>query len=139
MGRNTCSPSQHPNPSRHPAPPSPPYSLSSSRSQSSRISPSDTSLPASSSAGTSLPTSVAERNSNTAWLYRLLAGGSRILYRLVHFPLSFSTSAYRIFCYSGHALKRRSRVTVWHWHHQHWAVGRFFTHWRYTPRGNALS
>jgi len=42
---------------------------SSSRSRSPRSSHSDASLPASSSAGTSLPTSVVERKSSTAWLH----------------------------------------------------------------------
>ena len=53
-------------------------SLPSSRSRSSRSSRPDTSLPAPSSDSTSLPTSVAEGKSNTAWLYPRRRGpGSR--------------------------------------------------------------
>jgi len=82
--------------------------LSSARLFSSR-SYSDASLPASFSAGASLPTSVAERKPNTAWLHLLPARRSRIVNRCFLLPLSFSASAYSIFCwhfYLGYNLKR---------------------------------
>ena len=52
--------------------------LSSSRSLRSMRSHSDTSLPASSPAGTSLPTSVVESKSNTAWLHLPSARRSQV-------------------------------------------------------------
>jgi len=56
------------------------------------------SFPTSSLAGTSLLTSVVERKSSTVWLHLLSARKSRILNRLFPLPLSFRTSAHRIFC-----------------------------------------
>jgi len=50
------------------------------------------------SGGTSLPTSVVERKSSTAWLHRSSAGRSRIYHRFLRLPLSFPTSAHKIFC-----------------------------------------
>jgi len=61
---------------------------------------SDASLPASPPAGTSLPTSVVEWKSSTAWLHLTSARRSRILSRLFPFPLSSRTSAHRIFCWA---------------------------------------
>jgi len=83
----------------------------------SRTSSSDTALTASSSAsaGTRLPTSVEERKSSTARLHLPSARRSRTFHRPFHLPVSFFTSAHRIFCcglHSGHSLKRWSRVCV---------------------------
>jgi len=79
---------------------------------------SDTALTASSSASAStrLPTSVEDRNSSTARLHLPSAMRSRTFHRSFHLPVSFFTSAHRIFyCgfHSGHSLKRWSRVCVW--------------------------
>jgi len=90
--------------------------LLSPRSQlpkNSHSSASDTSLTASSSAGTRLPTPVVERNSSTARPHLSSARRSRIFHRSFPFQVSFRTSAHRVFCWafhSGHALKRCSRV-----------------------------
>jgi len=56
-------------------------SLSASRSRRSRSSHSDASLSAPSSAGTSIPTSAAERKSNTAWMHLPSARRPWILHR----------------------------------------------------------
>jgi len=127
VGRNSGRSSPAPD---HPAAPSSSASAScsTSRSRRSRSSHSDARLPASSSSrgGTSLPTSVQVRKSSTACPHLLSASRSRIFHRLFHLPVSFYTSAHRIFCsifHSGHTLKRWSLVCVGHWHHQHWAVG----------------
>ena len=96
VGRNTGNSSPAPNSLKAPSS-SASALLSSSRSRRSQRSHSGTSLPASSSVGTSLPTSVAERKSNTAWLHWPSARRSRILHRLFDFPLSFRTSSHRIF------------------------------------------
>ena len=82
----------------------------SSLSLRTRSSHSDASLLASPSvrAGTSLPTSVVERKPNTAWLHLLSAKSSRSVNRLFHLPVSFPTSAHKIFCWafhSGHTAK----------------------------------
>ena len=119
VGRNSSSSSTAPN-----SAPSYTVSLSSSRSQHSRSSPSGASLPASSSATTRLPTSVAVRKSSTAWLHlssAVSAKRSRIFHRSFHLPVSLRTSGYRIFCWafhSGHTLKRCSRVWIGYRHHQ---------------------
>jgi len=81
----------------------------------SRSSASDTSLTASSSAGTRLPTSVEVMMSSTAWLHLSSARRSRTFHRLFHLFVSLNTSAPRIFCcgfHSGYSLKRRFRVCV---------------------------
>jgi hypothetical protein len=100
--------------------------FSSSRSRSYRSSRSDTSFFASSSAVTSLPSSVAERNSNTAWLHLSSARRHRIFHLLLHLPIPFYTSVHRIFCWafhSGHTLKRCFRVCTLYRHHQHLGGG----------------
>ena len=80
----------------------------------SRTSSSDTSLTVSPhSAGTLLPTSVGVRKSSTTRPHLSSARRPRIFHRSFPFPVSFRTSAHRIFCwafYSGHTLKRCSRV-----------------------------
>jgi len=69
----------------------------------SRSSSSDTTLTAySSSAGTRLPTSVDERKSSRAWLHLPSARRSRSFHQSFHLPVSFPTSAHRIFCCSFH-------------------------------------
>jgi len=115
--------------------PRPPPSCSPSHS---RTSSSDTALTASSSSpGTPrLPTSVAVRKSSTARLHLPSARRSRTFHRSFHLPVSFFTSAHRIFCcgfHSGHSLKRWSRVCVRYRHHQHCGVVRFFVQLRYCP------
>ena len=112
-----------------PAAPSPSASTNLSSSRSLR-SHSDASLPASSSAGTLLFTSVAERKSCTAWLHLPSARRSRIFHRLFHLPVSLYTSDHRIFCWAfhpGRTLKRCSRVWVWYRHHQHWGWASFMS------------
>jgi len=82
------------------------------------------------SAGTRLPTSVAARKSSTARLHLPSARRSFTFHRSFHLPVSFFTSAHRIFCcgfHSGHSLRYR--------HHQHCGVGRFFVQLRYCPVG----
>ena len=80
----------------------------------SHSSASDTSLTASSSsAGARLPTSAEVRKFSIARLHLSSAKRSRIFHRSFHLPVSFRTSAHRIFCWvfhSGHTLKRCSRV-----------------------------
>jgi len=81
----------------------------------SRTSSSDIALTASSSSAPSahLPTSVVERKSSTARLHLPSASRSRTFHRSFHLPVSFFTSAHRIFCcgfHSGHSLKRWYRV-----------------------------
>jgi len=109
--------------------------LSSSRSRSSRSSHSETSLPALSSAGTSLPTSVVERKSSTSPLHLPSVRRSRTFHRLFHFSDSFSTSSRRTLCWglhSGHSLNKCSRVCVGVYRHrQHCRVGCLFVQWRY--------
>src|SRR3978361_480929 len=121
-----------------PPSPSPSALLSSSLSFLSRSSHSDASLCASSSAGagTSLPTSVVDRKSSTAPLHLSSASRSRTLQRLFHLPVSFLTSAHKIFCcsfHSAHSLKRWSRVCVPPAHHQHSGEGRRFVQYRCCP------
>jgi len=106
-------------------------------SRHSRTSSSDTALTASSSAsaGTRLPTSVADRKSSTARLHLPSARRSRTFHRPFRLPVSFFASAHKIFCcgfHSGHSLKRWSRVCVRYRHHQHCGVDRFFV-LRYCP------
>ena len=107
--------------------PSPGSSAPAPRSYSHSRSPaSDTSLTASSSADTRLPTSMVARKSNTARPRLSSARRSRIFHQSFHLPVSFRTSAHRIFCWafhSGHTLKRCSRVWFGHRHHQHCGVG----------------
>jgi len=79
------------------------------------------------SGGTSLPTSVVEMKSSTAWLHLATASRSRIFLRRFHLPVSSLTSAHRIFCchlHLEHSLKRWPFVCVGLWHHQHCAEGR---------------
>jgi len=92
VGRNSGSSSPAPN-SPAAASSSASASLSSPRSRRSLTSYSDASLPASSAAGTLLPTSVVERKSRIAWLHVPPAKRSRIFHRLFHLPVSFDTSA----------------------------------------------
>jgi len=103
----------------------------------SRTSSSKTALTASSSTpGTRLPTSVVKRKSSTTRLHLPLASKSCNFYRSFHLPVSFFTSAHRIFCcgfHSEHSLKRWSRVCVRYWHHQHCGVGRLFVQLRHCP------
>jgi len=115
------------------SPPAPaPCSSSHSRTYSS-----DTTLTAASSThGTRLPTSVVERKSSTARLHLPSASRSRTFHRSFHLPVSFFTSAHRIFCcgfHSGHSLKRWSRACIRYRHHQHCGVARFFVQLRYCP------
>jgi hypothetical protein len=93
---------------------------SSSRSLRSRSSHSDVPLRASSSAGvgTSLPTSVVERKSSPALLHVSLASRSRTFQRLFHLPVSFLTSAHKIFCWAFYS-EHCSRVCVLQEHYQH--------------------
>src|SRR3978361_461955 len=104
----------------------------------SRRSLSDSTLCSSSSAraGPSLPTSVVDRKSSTALVHLSSASRSLTFQRLFHFPVSFLTSAHRVFCcsfHSTHSLKRWSRVCVSHAHHQHWGEGRLFVRCRCCP------
>ena len=109
-----------------------PYSSSHSRS-----SASNTLLTASCSAGTRFPTSVVERMSSTVRPHTSPARRSRTPpHRPFHLPVSFHTSAHRVFCcsfHSGQTMKKRSRVWFGHRHHQHCGVGRFFGQLRYCP------
>jgi len=143
--------------SRHPPSPPPP---SSRLPAPGALGASETSLPTPSPAGTSLPTSVIESKSITVRLHLSSAGRSHTFHWLFHLPVSFCTSAHRIFCcalamicigrmrvmnkqkknrilcwafHSGHTLRRCSRFWVWYRHHQHRGVGRFFVQWRYCP------
>jgi len=69
-----------------------------------RTSSSDTALTASSSSpGTRLPKSVVERKFSTARPHLSSARRSRIFHRLLHLPVSFPTSAQRIFCWAFHS------------------------------------
>jgi len=121
------------------SPPAPGSSVPGPCSSShSRTSSCDTALTASSSAsaGTRLPTSIEERKSSTARLHLPSARRSRTFYRSFHLPVSFFTSAHRIFCcgfHSGHSLKRWSQVCVRYRHHQHYGVGQLFVQLRYCP------
>jgi len=117
VGRNRGSSTSAPSPSASAL-------LSSSRSLRSRSSHSDASLYASSStgAGTSLPTSVVDRKSSTALLHLSSASRSRTFRRLFHRPVSFLTSAHKVFCcsfHAGHTLRQCSRVCVRYRYHQH--------------------
>ena len=135
MGRNSDSSSPSPTSASSPSGSAP---LSTSRYSRSRSSHSDISLPASSSASTLLPTSVANRESSTAWLHLSPAMRSRIFHRLVHLPVSFCTSAHRIFCcifHSGHTLKRWPLVRG-ALDHQQCAVGRTSAQCKYVRCGS---
>jgi hypothetical protein len=117
VGRNRGSSTSAPSPSASAL-------LSSSRSLPSRSPHSDTSLYVSSSAwaGTSLPTSVVDRKSSTTLLHLSSASRSQTFQRLFHLPVSFLTSAHKVFCcsfHSAHSLKRWSHVCVSLAHHQH--------------------
>jgi len=110
----------------------------------SRTSSSDTALTASSSAsaGTLLPTSVEERKSSTARLHPASARRSRAFYLSFYLPVSFLTSAHRIFCcgfHSGHSLRRWSRVCVRYRHHRHCGVGRLVVQFSTARSGSAPS
>jgi len=103
MGRNSGGSSPAPDTSA-PAPCS---------SNHSRTSASDTSLTASSSAGAPLPISVVDRKSSTARPHLSSAMGSQTFHLSFHLPVSFRTSAHRIFCWAFHlvhTLKRCSQV-----------------------------
>jgi len=83
----------------------------------------------------SFPTSFTLQNAHPP-ATPLIGEGSRILSRSLPLPVSFHTSAHRIFCWVfqwGQFLKRWSRVWVWYRHHQHVAVGVLFVHLRYWP------
>jgi len=67
---------------------------------------------------------------------RAVAARCKLFHLSFDLPVSFRTSAHRIFCWafhSGHTLKRCSRVWVGYRHHQHYGVGRFFVQLRYCP------
>jgi hypothetical protein len=119
-----------------------PYSsavlYSSPSSCSSHSSPSSRSAPSSPAPSGPIlrPTSVVRRKSKLGRVHRSSANKSRILKRPFPLPVSHRSSANRIFCCGfpcGHFVNRCSRGCILHGHHPHFAVARFFDHWRYCP------
>ena len=85
---------------------------------------------------TLLPTFVVRKKSRIASAHRSSANRSRIVKRPLPLPVSFCTSANRIFCCGFHCLQclsRCSRVCVLYWHHPHFALSAFFVHSKYWP------
>ena len=117
----------------HPPPPLTHYSVSAALSLSSSAS----SDPGGSPFGPTLaPTLVVRKKSKIDRVNRSSANRSRTVNRLFPFPVSFRTSAHRIFCcvfHLGQCFSKCSLVWFLYWHHPHVAVSAFFVHFRYCP------